>query len=118
MHRIRRCFHHAAWVALVAMLGLALAPTLSHALAASAPATPWTEVCSVEGGKAAGATLAHCPLCAPAGQVAVPPVPAATCRCVAPGPDPLPLARNATPAATTTAWAAPPSRAPPLAARL
>lgn len=33
------------------MLGLALAPTVSHALAASGPGNPWAAICSVADGK-------------------------------------------------------------------
>jgi hypothetical protein len=65
------------WFALFAILGLALAPTVSHALSASGPGNPWTEICSVAGGKfvstgdsagsqtpAADMRMEHCPLCA------------------------------------------------------
>lgn len=80
MQSIRRLFRPATWLALVAMLGLALAPTLSHALAASGPGNPWAEICSVAGGKAvaaqapgaladAGTHLGHCPLCGQVGDV-------------------------------------------------
>lgn len=99
------------------MLALALVPTLSHALAAGAAEQPWVEVCSVEGGKAAGASLAHCPLCAPAGQVPVLPVGAAAGPSAILGSDIQPPARRATPSAADLDWASPPSRAPPLAAR-
>jgi Protein of unknown function (DUF2946) len=75
---IRRLFRQATWLAIFAMLGLALAPTVSHALAASGPGNPWAEICSVAGGKlvvadAAGAQadsgthLGHCPLCGQTG---------------------------------------------------
>ena len=83
MQAIRRLFRHATWLAIFAMLGLALAPTVSHALTASGPGNPWAEICSVAGGKvvvadAAGASsaeagthLGHCPLC---GQIGSAPV--------------------------------------------
>lgn len=75
-------FRLACRLALVAMLALALLPTVSHALAASRAAGNWTEVCSPQGlrlsaaGDAgvagergdpggAGAHLEHCPFCAP-----------------------------------------------------
>ena len=51
MQVIRRLFRRATWFAIFAMLGLALAPTVSHALAASGPGNPWAEICSVAGGK-------------------------------------------------------------------
>ncbi len=90
VYAIRRLFRPATWLALVAMLGLALAPTVSHALAASGPGNPWAEICSVAGGTMvvadtaaaqadaqadAGIHLGHCPLC---GQVgAAPALPSA-----------------------------------------
>jgi Protein of unknown function (DUF2946) len=110
---VRRFFRHAAALALVAMLGLALAPTVSHAIAAQlASAAPWSELCSVDGDQDAGARLAHCPLCAQPGHT--PALPA------------TPLSLGAQPAAERQAPAAvppgvvaafvavaPPSRAPP-----
>ena len=76
---LRRIFRQAGWLAIVAMLGLALAPTVSHALKASGPGNPWAELCSVSGGKPGaadrsgpatetGTHLGHCPLCGQAGQ--------------------------------------------------
>jgi hypothetical protein len=79
---IRRLFRQATWLAIFAMLGLALAPTVSHALAASGPGNPWAEICSVAGGKLvvadvagaaggqaeAGTHLGHCPLCGQIGS--------------------------------------------------
>lgn len=77
---VRRLFRRATWLALVAMLGLALAPTLSHALAASNSGDPWSEICSMGGAKMApvqadagqaadaGAHLGHCPLCGQIGD--------------------------------------------------
>jgi hypothetical protein len=66
----------AAWIALFAMLWLALAPTLSHALAAARGVSPWAEICTVDGPRQVGAGDAapsspavhhvfdHCPFCA------------------------------------------------------
>ncbi|MEF7615458.1 DUF2946 family protein [Aquincola sp. MAHUQ-54] len=59
-----------AWAALLAMLWLAFAPMVSHALAAGA--APWSEVCSADGARRAPAAprdasqhlLEHCPFCA------------------------------------------------------
>jgi hypothetical protein len=78
--RVRR---GAAWLALVAVLGFALLPTLSRAMAFAAD-SPWTEICTPQGMKwvaadaaadAAGegaptlaAALDHCALCAMAGD--------------------------------------------------
>lgn len=88
MQPIRRLFRQATWLALVAIFALALAPTLSHALAASGPGNPWAEICTDAGGRTlvaaslepaaaadAGdaqtslpAHLGHCPLCGPSAQ--------------------------------------------------
>jgi len=81
--RLRAC----TWVALLAIFGLALAPTVSHALASSGQGgfNPWAEVCSSNGatvsvaaahagGKPAPAApaglqhLEHCPLCGVGGH--------------------------------------------------
>jgi hypothetical protein len=78
MHVFRRQLQRLAWIALVAVFGLALAPTLSHALHANDRANPFAEICSAAGAKPAqappgdmlstpGQHLAHCPLCAQAG---------------------------------------------------
>lgn len=73
----------AAWLALAAMLWLALAPTLVHALAADRDTLPWATLCSADGpkpapGEPAGDTAlhgGHCPLCS--AQPALPPAPPA-----------------------------------------
>lgn len=61
-----------AWLALFAMLWLALAPTVSHALAAADGGAPWSEICSADGARGVPAEqrdasqhlLEHCPFCA------------------------------------------------------
>jgi hypothetical protein len=88
MFALRRRLHPLTWIALVAVLALAVLPTLSHALSHAASQGPggWAEVCTQNGpkriavdasgklmdtlvetdGNAAhvGAThLQHCPLC-------------------------------------------------------
>ena len=72
------------------MLGLALLPTVSHALAAAGGGDPWAEICSAAGARgqpaaaqpdpagapvpAAASHLDHCPLCSVASHVpALPP---------------------------------------------
>jgi hypothetical protein len=82
---MRRLFRQATWLALVAILGLALVPTLSHALAASGAGEPWSEICSAASGQVpsvdagerhadAGVHLGHCPLCGQVGHApALPP---------------------------------------------
>lgn len=76
MSAVRLCLRRLSLIAFLAVFGFALAPTLSHALAA---ANPWADICSTadEGKAPAPATgsvhLAHCPLCAlGAGPVALP----------------------------------------------
>ena len=71
MHTTTRRF--AAWIACLAMLFAALAPSVTHAMAASR-GNAWTEICSAAGVKmvkADGADaqqspdhLEHCPFCA------------------------------------------------------
>ena len=113
MQTLRRLFRQATGLALVAMLGLALAPTVSHVLAAQlALAQPWSELCSIDGDPDGGARLAHCPLCAPPGHS--PALPAAA---QSPGPNPAATdeAPVAAPAGVRVAYTrvVPPSRAPP-----
>jgi hypothetical protein len=82
----RRHLQRLSWIALVAIFGLALAPTLSHALHADDASNPFAEICSAAGAKAVpvaagdvpaaagGQHLAHCPLCAQAsGVLGMPP---------------------------------------------
>lgn len=114
VNAVRRLFRQAAALALVAMLGLALAPTVSHALAAQlATAQPWSELCSIDGEADAGARLAHCPLCTQPGHTAA--LPATPLSLGA-----LPVAGQQAPAAVPPGVVAafvpvaPPSRAPPL----
>lgn len=121
---IRRLFRRATWLALVAMLGLALAPTVSHALAASGPGNPWAEICSVAGGKTvavdaagsraeAGAHLGHCPLCGQVGDV--PALPGAEYRPVRVDVAQYHPALLLHAPRTLFAWAVAQPRAPPLA---
>ena len=113
MNAVRRLFRQAAALALVAMLGLAIAPTVSHALASQlASAQPWSELCSLDGDRDAGARLAHCPVCVQPGHTpALPATPLAL--------GPAFAAAHEAPAAApagilrTFTRVAPPSRAPP-----
>lgn len=92
MKSSRSTFQIAAWIASLAMLLAALAPTVSHALAASAKeGSLWTEICTAagiklvksddgaqdkQGGKNRQiASMEHCPYCLPQG--AMPGLPAA-----------------------------------------
>ncbi len=95
------------------MLGLALAPTLSHALATQrVNAQPWSELCSVDNAGQAVATLAHCPLCMPAGDA--PALPGTPRAVGVPVQAHAPIvARASARAALALVWHAPPSRAPP-----
>jgi len=84
---MKRCF--AAWLASIAMLFAALAPSMSQAMAVMSGDT-WTEICSTGGTRIVKVTSAtgdvadhapsdvghvdHCPLCAThAGSFALPP---------------------------------------------
>ncbi len=140
MYALRRHLRPLTWIALVAILGLALLPTLSHAMAHAAAQGPggWAEVCTQEGprriavdaagklmdtaietegiGASAGTShLQHCPLCAL--SLDAPLLPAA-----APAGLPLALAGRAVPAAflhaprTLHAWLSAQPRGPPASA--
>ena len=115
---IRRQLQRLTWLALVAMLGLALAPTVSNALSAANASAPWADICSTaEGGSSPAAPgdlghLQHCPLCCQlAGVLGMPPadvVPLAAPGRQAQGPVPT----TAVPRAPR-AWAAAQPRGPP-----
>ena len=123
MQTIRRLFRQATWLAIFAMLGLALAPTVSHALDASGPGNPWAEICSVAGGQVmadeaagargdAGAHLGHCPLCGHLGTAPALPASPSTIVALLDGADYLPAAFAELPR-PRFAWAAAQPRAPP-----
>lgn len=116
------------WLALWAMLAMALLPTVSHALAASqGGADRWTEVCTPQGtqwvsldGQPAGDAvpqsvaghMVDCPYCLPSSVVAgLPPVWPSPWLLSASGTEPPPLFRHAL--RTLFAWAAAQARAPP-----
>lgn len=113
MDAVRRLFRRAVALALVAMLGLALAPTVSHALASQrVSAQPWIELCAVGGEPDAALRLAHCPLCVqPGHSPALPTAP----QCVGAAFDGAHEAPAALPPGVVLSfvWLAPPSRAPP-----
>jgi len=122
-----------AWVALVAMLMSALAPSLSHATMATAAGAPWggalAEICTIDGAAVvADATgqrdsrsvpadhellrFEHCPYClSHAGAVALPTQPAVAVRPVDGG-EPIPSAFLQAPAPCRARLAGQP-RAPP-----
>lgn len=116
-----------SWVAILAILMAALAPSVSHALAAHG-SVAWIEVCSALGSKwvradaperepASGSSgvqaLEHCPYCTL--QDHAPALPASRSNenlCAAPGLDPL-AARIAAPQ-TAAVWHRAQPRAPPV----
>jgi hypothetical protein len=114
-----------AWLALVAMLALALLPAVSHALAAAgggqveictAQGPRWVPAGEIEGGLPVGAsTLAHCPYCLSAGAGLGPNPAEGTARAVVFAGDAAPPAMAPPPPAAFACCAAPP-RAPPAAA--
>ncbi len=126
MNALRPHLRLPVWIALVAMLALALLPTLSHALTfARGGSGAWVEVCTPQGMRLvqvagdetpaplqAGSHLEHCPLCVlPHVDAAPPPaVPAVL---------PLPLAAFSPPPAflhapvTLYAWRSASPRGPP-----
>jgi Protein of unknown function (DUF2946) len=116
------------WFAVAALLGLALLPTVSHALAwAQGGRTVWAEICTAQGPRlvaiddaAAGqdspatsaAHLEHCPFCAQASAVAGPP-PAPITVPVVPAERTGPPARFFAAPHTLFAWSSAQPRAPP-----
>jgi hypothetical protein len=122
LNTVRHHLRLGTWLALVAMLALALLPTVSHALARSG--SGFAEVCTPQGMKvvaladgeqqpsSAAMHLEHCPYCAVAGTAAaLPPAPLVL---------PLPPAEAALQPplflqapSTLFAWAAAQPRGPP-----
>ena len=116
---IRRHFHRLTWLALLAVLALALAPTVSRALSAAAGFDAQAALCSAGGAApqgSAGATPdGHCPLCGPGStdMLAPPAADGVTAwRVVQPC---TPRASAPAPSARF-AWVSAPPRAPPAAA--
>lgn len=82
----------ATWVALLAVWMLALAPTLSHALAWAAGDNPWAQICTTPVAKgtssaplpgdatppSASGHFEHCPFCPLGGAATLPPSPTCT----------------------------------------
>lgn len=81
------------WIALFAILGLSLAPTVSHALAQADGQNPWSEICTPQGMQMLASADAvtgepapmprlgdalthveHCPFCGLGGAQDVPPI--------------------------------------------
>lgn len=126
MQALRRRLQRVTWIALLAMLGLALAPTLSRAFAATAGFDPWAELCSTVGSKAAGgengdagkrdavAMPDHCPLCSHVAEAPMLPAPDVAELPALDGADYLPALYAHSPR-PLFAWAAAQARAPPSA---
>jgi hypothetical protein len=91
---VRRHLPSFAWLAIVAMLALAMLPTVSRAMAAQGDGSSWAEICTAQGMKrvaldsqpgepaqpavpeSASGHLDHCPFCGLSAQaVHVPPAP-------------------------------------------
>jgi hypothetical protein len=118
------------WLAAMAILFAALAPSISHALASAGKLSPtWMEICSAEGSKAfkgddaGGATqkknssvgFEHCPYCTVhGGSVGLPPTAGFTLPAFS-GSFPLPSLFYQAPRPLFI-WAAAQSRAPPASA--
>lgn len=112
-----------AWLALAAMLMSVLAPTVSQAIAAGAPAAYYGEICSVDGQQPApsargaqgsgSASHAHeqCPYCSFHGGHGVPP--AAATATIPPQSDQLRCFAALHPVPSASAWPAAQPRAPP-----
>lgn len=121
-------------LAIVAMLALALLPTVSHALAAARDQSPWAEICTPQGTRvvsiadadvgviadrddgrsgSAGIHLEHCPFCASssAATLGMPPAHTGAAVLAAGGIEPPPRFLQA--AYTLHAWRSAQPRAPP-----
>lgn len=129
MTRLRQHLHRLPWIALLAIFGLVLAPTVSRLLASSSTQAVWAEVCTPQGTRVLATSagdddrssapaghhlLDHCPLCGLSGGApALPPVAWAL-------PQPL-QAQHSVPALflhaprRLFAWASAQPRAPPAA---
>ena len=103
------------------MFGLALAPSVSHALSAQHASSPWTEICSSSssnsgepaGSGGAAMHLGHCALCGVAASaIGMPPAPIAVPLAPA-GANHVPTLFLAA-AHSPFAWSPPQARAPPL----
>lgn len=126
---LRRHLRRGSWLALLAVLTFALAPTVSHALAHARGSTAWVEVCTPQGMQmvavdsqsapaetpALGGHLEHCPWCGLGGShLGLPPAELALRQASAP--------RDAVPALFLQAhrprfaWAAAQPRGPPASA--
>lgn len=126
----RATHRFAAWLAMLAMLLGALAPTVAQAVVVSQGGQGWVQVCSASGmvwvqadavegnaiGEDAGKPMAdasrHCPWCSLHGAAGLPPAPLPQAALAALAQAPATETPWATP---TTFWPAAPSRAPPLA---
>lgn len=119
MHRLRHHLRRFTWLALVAMLGLALAPSVSQALGAPPGSGVATDICSVAsqpgeapGSGGAGFHVEHCALCCVAGHaIGLPPAPVAGLT-IPDGADPV-AALFVDAAHGSLAWRPPQARAPP-----
>lgn len=114
------------WIALFAILGLSLAPTLSHAMALSAAHEPWQQICTAHGTEQSDASsaqqpahgdalahLEHCPFCALGSAAPLLPTPASAGLPVVDVADACPAAVQPVPT-RPVAWRAAPARAPPM----
>jgi Protein of unknown function (DUF2946) len=114
---IRRRLRLFTWIALFAMLGLAIAPSVSHALSAQQASNPWTEICSAPGSgeqqpRSAAMHLEHCAMCCVAASaMGLPPAPVAVLP--SPGGAGLVAALFLEASHPLHAWRPPQARAPP-----
>jgi len=123
MQALRRRLQRVTWIALLAMLGLALAPTLSRAFAGPGGFDPWAELCSSVGKQTGGgseesragvAMPDHCPLCGHLADAPMLPTADASGLPSPDGADHVPALFTHSPR-PLFAWAAAQARAPPAA---
>lgn len=120
----------AAWMACLAILLVALAPSISHALAATSEAQAWTEICTATGIKLVKVTdeqagksfftqkhdehYEDCPFCRIDNHAFTLPPGPATVRVAEPWVRPPPAFLYQAPPLRLSAWPARRTRAPPL----
>ncbi len=127
--RLHRRF--TAWLALLAVLLGALAPTVTHAMVLGSDRADWLEICGVSGmvwvkadtgevsqvppeGSSPASVASHCPWCTLHGGASAPPVHQASLEPLS-GSDLMPAALYRAPLQDKV-WVTAQSRAPPLAA--
>lgn len=115
MLRVRRSLMRFVWLALVAMLAVAVAPTASRLLGASDPARAavLAEICSADTPDPDAAGGAHCPMCLSAAVAFEWPEPDRRADHAPPARHLRPVTAALHPTGSAPVWPSAPPRAPP-----